>query len=387
MHRKTSCKWVLTMALISLAITASGQLVRHANAFLQIGVESQHEALGRTLGAARYIPALGRINPASLGWMESRYAIGGGYSSQFGGLGQMISASFAMAIDERSGFELSALRYGVDGLQNTLDWIDRWGTQDYRRITHFNVSDYALLASYGQQMPVEGLSAGGTLQLIYRHAGGFATGYGLGLNAGVRYEIGPWQMGATVHDATTTWTFWSLHRSRLSRRVKDSVINPTPGSDEELTIPSLALYGSRAIPLGSKIEMGVAVALRATFDGRSYAPLHLGQVAINPALGVWCSFANIVHVRMGARQFQLIEEWKGRKTLILTPSGGLGVSFYGFTVDYSFVAPLTGITTRFTHLVSASYRFGAKPQPRHTSEGVDHIEMDPTVLPSLSPVR
>ena len=90
---------------------------------------------------------------------------------------------------------------------------------------------------------------------------------------------------------------------------------------------------------------------------------------------------------MGARQFQLIEEWKGRKTLILTPSGGLGVSFYGFTVDYSFVAPLTGITTRFTHLVSASYRFGAKPQPRHTSEGVDHIEMDPTVLPSLSPVR
>ena len=155
-----------------------------------------------------------------------------------------------------------------------------------------------------------------------------------------------------LHDVTTTWTFWVIHPSRLGRTVGDTVINPTPRSAEEVTAPSLALYGSYRFPTGRRVEWGIAAAMRLHFDGRSFSPLAFGSVDLQPAIGAWCTIAGVAHIRLGARQFQLFHQWEKRRTLIFTPSAGVGVSAYGVRIDYSFSAPLTGISTRFTHLVS-----------------------------------
>lgn len=337
--------------LVAPLAAGAQQLVRHANAFLQVGVEASHEALGRTLGAEDYHPGQERVNPATVATIGPRYSFGGAYTSQFGGMAQLGAASFAVGLDSVSGLGFHFVRLSVPDIPNTLSWRDDKGLTDYNRITRFSVADYALFAAYGRQL-YHWLSVGGCVKAIYRHEGGFARGYGMGFDIGATYMHPRWRAAAVLHDVTTTWTFWVIHPSRLGRTVGDTVINPTPRGAEEVTAPSLALYGSYRFPTGRRVEWGIAAAMRLHFDGRSFSPLAFGSVDLQPAIGAWCTIAGVAHIRLGARQFQLFHQWEKRRTLIFTPSAGVGVSAYGVRIDYSFSAPLTGISTRFTHLVS-----------------------------------
>lgn len=366
--------WVLVLA----PVAARGQLVREANAFLTVGYCARSEALARADMATDYYVGQGRSNPASLSSIANDYAVGGSFSRHFAGMANLGYAACALRADSLSGVAVGLLRFGVSGIQNTLRWMDSEGNTDYTRITRFGVADYGLFVAYGRDLPVRGLSAGAGVKVMYRHEGGFANGVGIGFDAGIRYVWNNWAVAAVARDITSTWTLWFLDPERLAVPENDSLSNGTPSRAAEMSPPSLDIAGSGAFALGGKFRIGVEVLFALTFDGGSHSPLSRGFFAAEPALGLWGSYRDALFIRLGVRQFQLVESLYSRPILALTPSAGIGVSAYGCSLDYAFVAPLTGLTMRFTHLVSLSVGIGeSKPRGRltraHQEEGVSVV--------------
>lgn len=337
---------------------AQGQLARQSNAFLGLPITARSEALGRSDQADSYYPGMERINPASLSSQRAAHTVGGTFSSHFGGMANLGVAAWAMRVDSLSGVGVSLVRFGVSGIQNTLRWMDGEGQTDYGRISRFSVADYALFAAYGREMDVPGLAVGGAVKVIYRHAGGFANGVGIGVDAGIRYARGNWSASLVGRDITTTWTFWMLRAGRLAVPENDTLRNATPDGAFEMAMPSLEVSAGYLLPFGSHFSLGLQLAAQATFDGPSHGVVSGDFFSLHPAIGVWGGYRDILFVRLGARQFQITEEYLGRKTLSFAPSAGVGVQAFGCTLDYAFSAPLTGVTMRFSHIISLGVRLG-----------------------------
>lgn len=356
----TSFRSLLFAVLVAMPSLAAGQLVQHGNAFLELGGSARSESSARADLASTYYPGMERANPASLPTLSSRYWASGTFSTHFGGMANLGYASFALRIDSLSAGSVSLLRFGVPSIQNTLRWLDEKGNADYGRITHFNVADYALFLAYGRALPIDGLAIGGVAKVIYRHAGEFANGVGLGVDLGLRYAFGQWEAAAIARDITTTWTLWFLRPERLAIPENAEYPNYSPHESTEMSVPSLDISGAYTFLLGKEYSLGLQLAARATFDGPTNGIISLGAFSLAPALGIWGGYRDLIFVRLGTRQFQLVEEWRGRTTLTLSPSGGVGIQAFGFTLDYAFSAPLTGISMRFSHMVSLSIRLGER---------------------------
>ena len=127
---------VVKLGLVFFIVTLLGnnvaaQFAKYTNSYLQLGYSAQYEALGRSAQATSYSLGMERANPASLAQHKKRFMAGGSFSSIFTGMGTLMYAGVAMRLDSVSSASVSLLRFGVDGIQNTLDWRDEAGNDDY----------------------------------------------------------------------------------------------------------------------------------------------------------------------------------------------------------------------------------------------------------------
>ena len=113
--------------------------------------------------------------------------------------------SYGYRLDSSSVLGASLLRFGVEGIQNTLAWRAPDGTEDYTRITRFGTSDYALHLAYARRFAVPGLTLGGHVKIIYRNVGPFANAFGVGFDVAVNYHRANWGVVLALRDVTTTF--------------------------------------------------------------------------------------------------------------------------------------------------------------------------------------
>lgn len=348
--------WGLGLMLcLCSSLYAQVEVVRLGNAFMQVGVCGRNEALGRGAVALRYDESVLRHSVSTLVMQPKPWAFGGGYSYQLGGLGQVAALHMGYRVDSMSVVGAELMRYGVTGIPNTLHWYAADGTVNWERISYFNVADWGLRVGYAREMPWDGLSWGVALKLMYRHAGIFARGYGLGADVSVRYVKGNLAVSANLYDALSSWTLWFRRAEQLRVEGPDSVIlDVTPV--QEVTLPHVGVILDYDVVLPLQFHLLFSTRWDLRFDGRSYSPLSFGGkkggVSVEPALGVEIGWRDMVHVRLGGYQLQRAELFEDMHTVFLTPAWGVGASAFGVTLDYSMGLPLTGIVWRYTHIVS-----------------------------------
>lgn len=341
-----------------LARLRAQSLPAYGNAFLDLGVEAQAEALGRTTLAAPYAPGQGRVNPSLLPTMPSQHSLLGCFALQFSGMANLEYLEYSYRADSLNGLSGGLLRFSVPGIQNTLAWRDANGQEDYTRITRFTASDYALFLSYGRRFPVQGLAAGGALKLLYRLVGPFAQAFGVGVDLSLSYSQRDLLLALALRDVTTTFTGWFIDQEQLRIVTPDSVFNVPRAKDLELRLPSVELAAGYRFAAGQYHRFWFGVNLVCTFDGRAQTLLHARHLALEPRVGFSWSYRAIVHIRAGARQWQWYEDYDGSRALSATPSLGLGFSAWNCTLDYAITAPALVGSYRLSHMLSFAYQFG-----------------------------
>ena len=352
-------KALLWCSLLLLPFLAQGQFARYTNGYLQLGNAAAYEGSGRSTLASEMGLGIERRNPAALARLQEPIQVGGSFSSVFTGMGSLLYLGGGYRLDSLSGVGIGLLRFGVDGIQNTLSWRNAAGEEDYSRISRFGIADYALFLSYGRQFAWEGLSVGGVGKLLYRDEGGFATGVGLGFDASVLLQRERWQLAAAVRDLSTTWTLWFIDRKKLRVTDGDKELNPTEERAAEGTTPSLELAFTYLWRQERPWRYGASGAVGLSAGNPKSAFFALGGATFAPAIGGWASYKGILFLRLGAHQWQWTPLSREHQNyLTFTPTGGIGVQGRGLRIDYAFSSPLVATSARMNHLVSLSYAFG-----------------------------
>lgn len=329
-----------------------------SNAFLNVGLDATDEALGRASLALPYHPGAERQNPASLAHMASRHAAAFSFASTFSGLANLEYLSYGYRLDSSNTLGASLLRFGVPGIQNTLAWRAADGSEDYTRITRFNAADYALHLTYARRLPVAGLSVGGHAKLIYRSLGPFANAVGIGFDIALSYQRACWGLALAVRDATSTFNAWFINPGKLEITTRDSTFNASPPRALELTLPSIDVGWGQKVSLAKKHYLLFGVAARVTTDGRPHVLLAGRTLGLAPSVGFAWGWSSVFELRFGARQFQLVDAPNQKKSFTATPSAGLGVRAWGWSLNYAFAMPLLGESLLYNHLISIACQFG-----------------------------
>ncbi|MCB0684700.1 MAG: hypothetical protein KDC32_27850, partial [Saprospiraceae bacterium] len=135
---------------------------------------------------------------------------------------------------------LSLIRFGIDGIPNTLSLYDDEGTVNYDNIVEFSAADYAFLLSYAQPLKVNKgkLLLGGNVKVVHRVIGSFANSWGFGLDLGAQYQTGNWRFGAMARDLSTTFNAWKVTFTEAEKDVLLATGNELPDINSvEITKP------------------------------------------------------------------------------------------------------------------------------------------------------
>lgn len=320
----------------------------------------------------------GYWNPAGLVKIEDNLQATFMHAEYFGGIANYDYGSIAFGSNEKSGYALSFVRMGVDGILNTINLIEN-GEINYSRVSSFSAVDFALMGSMGQSIKLRGyrhlkMSYGVNTKIIRRRGGQFAKAWGFGFDVGIQLNNNKNGLGfgATLYDATSTFTGWRFDMDALStggnkdyaREVFAVTGNEIPVNSLEIALPRLLTGVSKTIEkdaLSIKGEMAMEV----TFDGRRNTLIRTGVFSIGPRTGIEGTYAfnenTSVSLRGGVGNYQRILNASGDgNRLYLLPSAGVGIELNKFTLDYALANFAGGGTVLYSNVFSI--RFNINPE-------------------------
>lgn len=331
--------------------------VKYSNEFMHIGVDARSFGMGGAGVASVTGAPAGYWNPAGLTGLDHRLDATLMHAEYFAGLAKYDYGAVAYAIDNQSTAALSLIRLGVDDIPNTLELVDANGNMRYDRITAFSASDVGVLLSYARQLHVDGLSAGASAKIIHRRTGEFATAWGFGLDAALKWVIDRWTLAAVARDVTTTFNAWSFQTDRLEE-VFLITGNEIPVNSLEITLPRLILGAACSFTLNEQMQLNTEANLHFTLDGKRPVLLSLGFTGLDPYLGAEWVYKKWLSVRMGAGSFQWVPGLEGEQELMLQPAIGLGLVFKGVRIDYALTDPGDLAVSQYSNMLSLRYGFG-----------------------------
>lgn len=330
---------VVKLILFSLALSLTGQIYaqapKYSNEFLNIGVGARSLAMSGSTIASVYDGSSGYWNPAGLAGFKSDLQVGLMHAAYFANIANFDYGSFTKRIDSSSTFGVTIIRFGIDNIPNTIDLISPSGQIDYSKVTKFSVADYALLVSYARKMPVKGLKLGGNVKIIHRVVGEFGTAWGFGLDAGLQYKAGKYQLGATLRDVTSTFNAWSFTLSDRVKEVWTATGNEIPDNSIEITLPRLLTGIARRFEIGEKFSILGEAGMDFTFDGERNTAISTKLISGDPHAGLEAGFKDIVFVRAGIGNFQKVTEVRALDRTTFQPNIGIGLKIKAFTLDYA----------------------------------------------------
>ncbi len=339
-----------------LSLFSQTSAPKYSNEFLSVGVGARAFAMGNVAVASQSGVEAAYWNPASLVDLSKKYEISAMHAEYFAGMAAYDYVGFGVKLDEKSALALSVIRYGVDDIPNTLELIDKDGNIRYDLVTTFSAADYAFLFSYAKKTKIEGLSIGGNVKIIYRHTGEFASAYGFGIDAAVKYKKGKWQMGALLRDASSTFNAWVFKTDDLED-VFNTTDNEIPENSTEITLPRLILGVSRDVRLSDKVSVLAELDLDFTFDGKRHTFIEGDPVSIDPHMGLEFQYQDLIYIRMGVGNIQRETDFQQKESLVFQPNMGLGIHYKNFRLDYALTDIGDQSISKYSNVFSLSYAF------------------------------
>ncbi len=367
-----SLKNIFLLVLSSLlAVTTYGQFRKYSNEFLNIGAGARGLAMGGAQVASVQDGTSGYWNPAGLMGVGANPQINLMHASYFAGIGKYDYASLALPTsDKKRVVAVTALRFAVDDIMNTLFLVEPDGSINYNNIQSFSSADYGFLFSYAQQLKTKGkgsLRFGANAKVIHRSVGKFAKAWGFGADLGLQYHSSTWQWGVAARDVTTTFNTWSFQFTDREKEVLYLTNNEIPVKSTELTAPRLVLGLGRRFALGKQTHLLAELNADLTFDGKRNTVISAAPVSVDPKLGLELSVKDQFFLRAGVNNFQQAladgDTLNQKRVWIFQPGAGAGFRLQQATIDYAFINLANQSNPLFTHVFSFRLNLvGNKPK-------------------------
>ncbi|TBR18681.1 MAG: PorV/PorQ family protein [Chitinophagaceae bacterium] len=362
MKKQVSFLIFLLTFLCSAGLT---QFRKYSNEFLNIGAGARGISMGSAQVASVNDGAAGYWNPAGLAAVKGQQSLNIMHAEYFAGIGKYDYASYVLPdIDGKRTIGLSALRFAVDDIMNTLFLVEPDGSINYNNIQSFSSADYAFIFSIAQQLKQDdqkNIRFGINAKIIHRNVGKFANAWGFGLDAGVQIIKDNWQFGIAGRDITTTFNTWSFSFTEREKQILYLTNNEIPVKSTELTAPRLILGVARNFDINSKISLLAETNVDLTFDGKRNTLFRSNPLSADPKLGLECNVNNIFFIRAGINNFQRAladEDTLNQKVVwIFQPSAGVGFKIANVVIDYAFANLANQSNPLFTHVFSLKFDF------------------------------
>ncbi len=351
------------LALVILVFTSyssHSQFRKYSNEFLNIGAGARGLAMGGAQVASTQDHTSGYWNPAGLAYAERFPSVGFMHAEYFAGIGKYDFLSAALPTKNgNKTIGLTAMRFAVDDIPNTLFLVEPDGSVNYNNIKTFSSADYAFLFSYAQKWKEKensSLSFGGNAKIIYRKVGSFANAWGFGFDAGLMYKKDNWRLGIAARDITTTFNAWSFTFTEAEKERLYLTNNDIPQKSTELTAPRVIAGGAYDFTLGKKFSLLAEANLDITFDGQRNTIISSNVLNIDPRLGIELAYNKALFVRAGLANFQRAlsdgDTTNQKKVWIYQPSAGAGFRVGNVVLDYAFTNLANQSNPLYTHIFS-----------------------------------
>lgn len=345
---------------LMVCVNVSGQFRKYSNEFLNIGAGARGLAMGGSQVASVDDGTAGYWNPAGLVGVKEHPSLNLMHAEYFAGIGKYEYGSLAIPLnDGKRVVALSVLRFAVDDIPNTLFLVEPDGSINYNNIRTFSSADYAFLLSFAQKIKDDEhqkLSFGGNVKIIYRKVGSFATAWGFGIDAGVKYEVNNWKFGLVARDVTTTFNAWSFSFNEREKEVLYLTKNDIPVKSTELTAPRVIAGAAHVFPLSKNFSLTAEANLDFSFDGQRNTVISSKAINIDPRLGLEASYQNSIFFRAGISNFQKAladgDTLNQKKVWIYQPSIGAGFKIKNVMIDYAFTNLANQSNPLYTHIFS-----------------------------------
>ncbi|MGB1038044.1 MAG: hypothetical protein ACPGYY_05300, partial [Bacteroidia bacterium] len=197
---------VLIVLVLFFFSEVNGQSTpKYSNEYLSIGVGARAFGMANSVIASSDDVTSGYWNPAGLTGQKDKIQLSFMHSNLYNSIANYDYLALSTKVKENAALSFSMVRLGIDGIPNTID-LYRNGQINYDRVTSFSAVDYGFYVSYAQKALRDGLSLGGSAKIIHRKGGEFATAWGFGIDASLKYETdNNWMFGFVGRDITTTF--------------------------------------------------------------------------------------------------------------------------------------------------------------------------------------
>src|SRR5437763_1422293 len=145
--------FVLTLVFILITTSVSAQFRKYSNEFLNIGAGARGLGMGSAQVATVSDGTAGYWNPAGLVDIKDYPQVNLMHAEYFAGIGKYDFASVAIPFSgNKRTLGITALRFAVDDIMNTLFLVEPDGSINYNNIQSFSSADYAFLVSFAQKL-------------------------------------------------------------------------------------------------------------------------------------------------------------------------------------------------------------------------------------------
>ena len=350
-------------AFLIVPTNSYSQFRKYSNEFLNIGAGARGLGMGGAQVATVADGSAGYWNPAGLTYVKDYPQINLMHASYFAGIGKYDYASIAIpTTNERRVIGITALRFAVDDIMNTLFLIEPDGTINYNNIQSFSSADYAFLFSIGQVVKEEenkSLRLGFNAKLIHRSVGHFAKAWGFGFDAGLQYQKNNWNVGLTARDFTSTFNAWSFHFTDREKEMLYLTNNAIPVHSTELTAPRLLLGIGHRFNFKEDLSLLAEADFDMSFDGKRNVLFSSNPISVDPKLGVELNVHDHFFLRGGVNNFQQGlydgDTLNKKKVWIFQPGAGVGFKIQQLTIDYAFINLANQSNPLYTHVFSLKF--------------------------------
>ncbi len=360
----------LFTAFITFSLSAFGQKRIYVNEYLNIGVGGRGLAMAGAQAATSNDVMSAYYNPAGLLKIENDVQIGLMHAEYFSGISKYDFGGIVKTLkDKKRAIGLTVLRFAVDDIPNTIDYVQPDGSFDETKLKSMSAGDYAFLLSYAQGLklfhnPEIQTNIGVNAKVIYRQLGSLANAWGAGLDAGIQTSYRQWHFGLMMKDITTTYTAWTFHLSEHDKQVFGQTGNEIPIKSYEIMYPRFNLGIAKSlIKPGAKMQLLAELDMDMTTDGKRNTLVGINDFSLDPHLGLELGYKNTIFLRGGIGNIQRVLDDRDtmnlKKYTLYQPSVGLGIMLKSFVVDYAFTSLQTQSNPLFTHIISIRLNINA----------------------------
>ncbi len=347
-------KKIIFLLLLSNLVFA--QKKKYSNEFLNIGIGGKGQAMGGAMTANASDVTATYWNPANLANLDFRDGIQAGamHTEWFAGIGNYDYIGLAIPnASKNRAIGLNIIRFGIDGIPNTLSLYDSDGTVNFDKVTTFSAADYAVLGTFAQGFKVKNnqLSLGANVKIVRRVIGTFANSWGFGLDLGAQYQVKNFKFGLAIKDVTNTFNSWRFAFTDKEKQTLELTNNTIPISSLEVTRPSVNL-GIAYQKHFNKVSILAEADLITTTDGKRNTLLSGSSFSANPAAGIELGYDDLVYVRGGISNFQKDNTFNKKGFWVSQPGLGVGLKIRSIKLDYAFTNVGSTENRSYSHIVS-----------------------------------